>query len=133
MQGVLTLAITNPLWVAKTRLCLQYDASPTPVRTVYYKGTLDCITQVYKADGLRGLYKVCIFLNTVVIIQYLKTAVQSTVWLRVCRIQGFVPGLFGVSHGAIQFMCYEELKKLYNEYRQVPYSTNFVSAFFCWQ
>lgn len=93
--GVLTLAITNPLWVAKTRLCLQYDVSPTPVRTVYYKGTLDCITQVYKADGIRGLYK------------------------------GFVPGLFGVTHGAIQFMCYEELKKLYNEYRQVPYSTNF--------
>lgn len=61
MQGVLTLAITNPLWVAKTRLCLQYDASRTPVRTVYYKGTLDCITQVYKADGIRGLYKVCIF------------------------------------------------------------------------
>ena len=23
--GVLTLTLTNPIWVAKTRLCLQYD------------------------------------------------------------------------------------------------------------
>ncbi|XP_013791721.2 mitochondrial folate transporter/carrier-like, partial [Limulus polyphemus] len=26
---------------------------------------------------------------------------------------GFVPGMFGVSHGALQFMAYEEMKKLY--------------------
>ena len=25
--------------------------------------------------------------------------------------QGYIPGIFGVSHGALQFMAYEELKK----------------------
>lgn len=31
-------------------------------------------------------------------------------------LQGLLPGMFGVSHGALQFMAYEELKKLYNSY-----------------
>ena len=41
--------------------------------------------------------------------------------------QGFVPGMFGVSHGAIQFMTYEEMKKAYNKYKQQPLDAKFVS------
>eukprot|EP00095_Tigriopus_kingsejongensis_P007993 maker-scaffold269_size230758-snap-gene-0.27 protein:Tk07993 transcript:maker-scaffold269_size230758-snap-gene-0.27-mRNA-1 annotation:"GI19815" len=90
--GVLTLAMTNPIWVVKTRLCLQYDAGgplrPDPSQT--YKGMFDGLYKIAKYEGFRGLYK------------------------------GFVPGLWGVSHGAIQFMAYEELKSSYNLYKEQP-------------
>lgn len=87
--GVLTLLITNPLWVVKTRLCLQYGAK----EEVAYKGMFDALIKIYRSNGIYGYYK------------------------------GFLPGLFGVSHGAIQFMTYEELKNTYNQYRGVSITT----------
>uniref|UniRef100_A0A4X2LIQ4 Solute carrier family 25 member 32 n=1 Tax=Vombatus ursinus TaxID=29139 RepID=A0A4X2LIQ4_VOMUR len=81
--GSMTLCITNPLWVTKTRLMLQYDHSPAGRR---YSGMLDTVVKIYKFEGLWGLYK------------------------------GFVPGLLGTSHGALQFMAYELLKVKYNKY-----------------
>jgi len=54
--GVFTLMLTNPIWVAKTRLCLQYDVGPS--RSVQlYTGMFDCLCKTYKSEGLRGLYK----------------------------------------------------------------------------
>ena len=47
-----------------------------------YTSILDGIRRIYRADGLSGFYR------------------------------GLVPSLFGVSHGALQFMAYEQLKKL---------------------
>ncbi|XP_011786525.1 PREDICTED: mitochondrial folate transporter/carrier [Colobus angolensis palliatus] len=83
--GAMTLCITNPLWVTKTRLMLQYDAvTNSPHRQ--YKGMFDTLVKIYKYEGVRGLYK------------------------------GFVPGLFGTSHGALQFMAYELLKLKYNQH-----------------
>ena len=41
--------------------------------------------------------------------------------------QGYVPGLVGTSHGAIQFMVYEELKKSYCNYFSIPITTQLVS------
>lgn len=38
--------------------------------------------------------------------------------------------MFGVSHGAIQFMTYEEMKNKYNQYRQVPIDTKMASISF---
>lgn len=83
--GALTLALTNPIWVVKTRLCLQYGAFNELAidPTKRYSGMMDALRKVYHFEGVRGLYR------------------------------GFVPGIFGVSHGALQFMAYEELKKYY--------------------
>lgn len=116
--GILVCLMTNPIWVVKTRLQLQEKgvkfqpsvgpqdcASHTqmkmkmsrgrgpfkggsPARDVSlrlqpnnrYKGFLDCLIQVFQTEGFRGLYK------------------------------GLLPSLFLVSHGAIQFAAYEELK-----------------------
>lgn len=83
--GAMTLCITNPLWVAKTRLMLQYGSVVnSPQRQ--YKGMFDTLVKIYKYEGVRGLYK------------------------------GFIPGLFGTSHGALQFMTYELLKVKYNQH-----------------
>ncbi|XP_013787487.1 mitochondrial folate transporter/carrier-like [Limulus polyphemus] len=89
--GILTLAITNPVWVVKTRMCLQYANLETLSPSKRYSGMIDALVKIYRYEGFRGFYK------------------------------GFIPGVFGVSHGALQFMAYEEMKKLYiNHYNLIP-------------
>ncbi|KAB0801081.1 hypothetical protein PPYR_05435 [Photinus pyralis] len=91
--GILTLLVTNPIWVVKTRLCLQYESGVSTSTNDTYRGMLDGLRKIYKTEGLRGLYR------------------------------GLVPGMFGVTHGALQFMTYEEMKEFYNRYRGVPFDT----------
>ncbi|KAL7736785.1 hypothetical protein ACLKA6_015630 [Drosophila palustris] len=93
-SGALTLLLTNPIWVVKTRLCLQCDSTSS----AEYRGMMHALAEIYKAEGVRGLYR------------------------------GFVPGMLGVSHGAIQFMTYEELKNAYNEYRKLPIDTKLATS-----
>lgn len=91
--GILTLLMTNPIWVVKTRLCLQYVEDKNLAESKRYTGVTDALLKIYRTEGIRGLYK------------------------------GLVPGMFGVSHGAIQFMTYEEMKNKYNIYQNVPIDT----------
>lgn len=58
--GVLTLVMTNPIWVVKTRLCLQYDGVATTAKDnrSRYGGMVDALSKIYKYEGIRGLYKV---------------------------------------------------------------------------
>ena len=82
------------------RLCLQYGVTNPPPNTTIYKGFVDALFKIKRDEGFKGLYK------------------------------GFVPGIWGVSHGAIQFMAYEELKNAYNiHYKNQPVDTKLVSHF----
>lgn len=99
--GFLTLLLTNPIWVTKTRLCLQYDQMTSNVKgsdNVHYRGMFDALIKIYKMEGIRGLYR------------------------------GFLPGVMGVSHGAIQFMVYEEMQTFYNGYMNKPIDTRLKSV-----
>ena len=128
--GSIVCFVTNPIWVVKTRLQLQRqnflkatvtEAAPpipatqgpliprtevgkaalnvlgntrppitpsaalasiprSPPPTFAYTGFVDCLTQTARTEGISGLYR------------------------------GLLPSLFLVSHGAIQFAVYEELK-----------------------
>ena len=53
ISGSSTLLITNPVWIAKTRLCLQYEN-----QSAAYRGMFHAISDVYRTHGIRGLYKV---------------------------------------------------------------------------
>lgn len=100
--GILTLVLTNPIWVIKTRLCLQYESGPSSSKVLSeshrYNGMMDAFAKTYRYEGMRGLYK------------------------------GFVPGMFGVSHGALQFMAYEELKTQYNKYYNKPHDAKLTTV-----
>lgn len=60
--GILTLVMTNPLWVVKTRLCLQYMDDKHLPETLRYNGMIDAIKKIYRTEGVRGLYRVSEFL-----------------------------------------------------------------------
>ncbi|PVV01430.1 hypothetical protein BB560_002114 [Smittium megazygosporum] len=77
MAGVLTQLVANPFWVIKVRMCQPRELKGS----IEYKGVIDGLFKLWKAEGLKGYYK------------------------------GLVPGIIGVSHGALQFMAYEEMKK----------------------
>ncbi|MEE6463360.1 hypothetical protein FKM82_005881 [Ascaphus truei] len=55
--GALTLCLTNPIWVTKTRLVLQYDAGADPSKR-QYRGMFDALAKIYRNEGIPGLYKV---------------------------------------------------------------------------
>eukprot|EP00040_Diaphanoeca_grandis_P026551 m.149049 g.149049 ORF g.149049 m.149049 type:complete len:342 (-) comp30633_c2_seq1:268-1293(-) len=88
LASACTLTVTNPIWVVKTRMCLQVNPSKTnnqPSSSANYRGLWHGLRSIVHAEGVAGLYR------------------------------GFVPGLFGTMHGSIQFVVYEELKLWRNQ------------------
>jgi len=51
-SGIAVLLLTNPIWVAKTRMCLQYESQEKT-----YKSLWHTVSSVYKQNGIRGFYK----------------------------------------------------------------------------
>jgi solute carrier family 25 folate transporter 32 len=56
IAGVTTILITNPLFLLKTRMCLQYARADTS-KAVKYKNTFDAFRTLIRTDGFLGLYK----------------------------------------------------------------------------
>ncbi|KAL9378587.1 hypothetical protein Peur_029922 [Populus x canadensis] len=88
--GALVCFCTNPIWLVKTRLQLQNPLH----QTRRYSGFYDALKTIMREEGWRALYK------------------------------GIVPSLFlvfvllqQVSHGAVQFTAYEELRKVIVDYK----------------
>lgn len=91
LSGIVTLTIVNPIWVVKTRLCLQYERLAQISSLKTSETTFNALHHIWRNEGFYGLYR------------------------------GYLPGIFGVSHGAIQFMLYERLRNTYNQgYRNRP-------------
>ncbi|KAJ5547091.1 Mitochondrial carrier protein RIM2 [Penicillium frequentans] len=53
--GIATATATNPIWLVKTRL--QLDRAQTATGARRYRNSLDCVQQVLRQEGIRGLYK----------------------------------------------------------------------------
>jgi solute carrier family 25 (mitochondrial folate transporter), member 32 len=85
--GIATAICTNPIWVVKTRMLITDRSSDGSYRGLIgpvsseIALTVDGIKQIFRTEGVRGFYS------------------------------GLTPSLIGVSHGAVQFMFYEEFKK----------------------
>lgn len=84
MASMTTICVTNPLFLIKTRMCLQYAneavKNNSSTNVVKYRNSMNAFQVLLKTDGIRGLYK------------------------------GLVPGLFSTLNGTIQMVFYEQMK-----------------------
>jgi len=78
LAGVVTATCTNPIWVVKTRLQL----SVSKQEGVQYRNAFDCIVQILKNEGIKGMYK------------------------------GLSASYLGVTEGIIQWVLYERFKAI---------------------
>ena len=87
--GAVVTLVTNPIWVAKTRLQLQRRAAQGAASGggALYTGLWDTLRRTAAEEGVRGLYA------------------------------GLGPSLLLVGHGALQFAAYETLRSKLVEHR----------------
>lgn len=82
VAGITTSTATNPIWLVKTRLQLDKNVAEKSggVAKRQYRNSLDCIQQVMRTEGIRGLYK------------------------------GMSASYLGVAESTLQWVLYEQLK-----------------------
>jgi solute carrier family 25 protein 33/36 len=80
--GTSTAIVTNPIWLIKTRMQLQQQNS-------LYKNSFDCLKQVIKNEGIKGLYR------------------------------GFSASLLGLTESTLQFVMYEYFKQQITRKREI--------------
>lgn len=84
-SGSVLVALTNPVWLIKTRMQLQLSQSTNVGGTkAPYTGIMDAAKTIVREEGVTALYK------------------------------GAIPALFLTSHGGVQFTVYEYLKKYFH-------------------
>lgn len=54
--GLVTSTATNPIWLVKTRLQLDKETAGAKGKTRQYKNSFDCVRQVVRQEGVKGLY-----------------------------------------------------------------------------
>jgi solute carrier family 25, member 33/36 len=86
VAGVATSTATNPIWVVKTRL--QLDKSTGGSHR--YKNSLDCLAQIWRQEGMKGLSR------------------------------GLSASYLGVSETTLQWVLYERLKRTFRTEEKVP-------------
>ncbi|PPR85931.1 hypothetical protein GOBAR_AA34761 [Gossypium barbadense] len=92
--GALVSLCTNPIWLIKTRLQLQNP-----------------LHQSRRYSGIYGLLFILRYFANA-----LRTILREEGWTALYR--GLGPGLLMVSHGAIQFTAYEELRRIMVDYKE---------------
>ncbi|UNI22434.1 Pyrimidine nucleotide transporter, mitochondrial [Purpureocillium takamizusanense] len=82
MAGVATSTATNPIWMVKTRLQLDKNVSERSGGAMQrqYRNSFDCVRQIVRGEGMRGLYK------------------------------GMSASYLGVAESTLQWMLYEQMK-----------------------
>ncbi|KAI6360826.1 hypothetical protein MCOR25_006628 [Pyricularia grisea] len=55
--GVVTSTATNPIWLIKTRLQLDKSTAARSGTGRQYRNSFDCLKQVLRNEGIRGMYK----------------------------------------------------------------------------
>lgn len=55
--GLVTGTATNPIWLVKTRLQLDKSTADSGGKARQYKNSFDCVRQVVRQEGIRGLYR----------------------------------------------------------------------------
>lgn len=92
VAGAVMVGLTNPVWLVKTRIQLQLQKASQQHNIRPYHGMVDAFRTIVREEGFMALYK------------------------------GSGPALLLTSHGGVQFVVYEYLRKHFHYYQRASRS-----------